>query len=48
MKTLLSAVKRLTEKDATRKALEAVQPEDSEASHKDQESDTDIDEICVI
>ena len=39
--------KQLTEKDATREALEAVQPEDSEASHKDHESDTDIDEICV-
>ena len=40
--------KQLTEKDVIRKALEAVQPEDSEASHEDQESDTDIDEICVI
>ena len=40
--------KQLTEKDATREALEAVQPEDSQASHEDQESDTDIDEICVI
>ena len=40
--------KQLTEKDATREALEAVQPEDSQASHEDHESDTDIDEICVI
>ena len=40
--------KQLTEKDSTTEALEAVQPEDSEASHEDQESDTDIDEICVI
>ena len=40
--------KQLTEKDSTREALEAVQPEDSEASHEDQESDTDINEICVI
>ena len=39
--------KQLTEKDAIREALEAVQPEDSQASY-DQESDTDIDEICVI
>ena len=28
--------KQLTEKDSTREALEAVQPEDSEASHEDQ------------
>ena len=40
--------KQLTEKDVIREALEAVQPEDSEASHEDQESDTDIDEIWVI
>ena len=40
--------KQLTEKDVIREALEVVQPEDSEASHEDQESDTDIDEICVI
>ena len=47
MKTLFTE-KQLTEKDATREASEAVQPEDSQASHEDQESDTDIDEICVI
>ena len=40
--------KQLTEKDVISEALEAVQPEDSEASHDDQESDTDIDEIWVI
>ena len=40
--------KQLTEKDVTREALEAVQPDDSEASQEDQESDTDIDEMCII
>ena len=40
--------KHLPEKDATGEALEAVQPDESQASHEDQVSDTDNDEICVI
>ena len=47
-KCTIQPVSRLYEEDATREALEAAQPEDSQASHEDQESDTDMDEICVI